>query len=219
MTAGSNVLAYRVQAIGKPPQTTERYLTLADLEPVFARKPEALEGFVDHVGPILLAVAEAVASCRGISPSATGDLVHETWLKLFDHDFMALRKWDAKRAALTTYVRVFAYGRMRDMLRRNGRLVPTEETGLAAQLERSSEGLAEDLSEDLEAVLLRFEKECTPEDWRLLRSIAEGRDIEELTSDLGVSAATLYKRRQRLRDRLLELCARLGIARRGKKER
>lgn len=199
-------------ALGRLP-----FETLDDLEPVFRCNRAAVDHFAEHVGPILHAVVRVVVTRRKLSPDFEGDLVNEVWLALFRDDFAALRKWDPRRGPLEGYLRPFAHSRALDHLRRGQRLDAVGETALAAHLERSAAPPPPVDTDVLDEALRLYQRECTREEWRFLLCTAEGRETEELMEEFGLSAANVYKRRQRLRDRLTALRDGVAASRRGKK--
>ena len=133
------------------------------------------------------------------------DRVQQVLLRLFEHDAAALRRWDPARGTLAAYVGAIADHSMISELRRPAQPEPTEAADDARSPDSGPESKA--AFRDLMNALA---EELDDEDFTLFRLVY----LEELSPDevallLGLRRDAVYKRVQRLRPRIREMCGRL----------
>lgn len=151
---------------------------------------------------MLRGVVRRILARRGLPLDLEEDLLQDIFVSLLKDDCAALADWDPDRGTLDAYLRFYARSRAIDQLRRR-RDVAVDERRLSAAVERDRPPAAEGAW--LDDALGRYRAECTEEDWRFLLAVVEGRETAELESVFALSTAAVYKRKQRLRDRLLEI--------------
>jgi RNA polymerase sigma factor (sigma-70 family) len=133
------------------------------------------------------------------------DRVQQVLLRLFEEDAAALRRWDPARGSLAAYVGAIADHAMISELRRPAPPDPTEAPDDSRSPDSGPESKA--AFRDLMSALV---EELDEEDFTLFRLVY----MEELSPDevallLGLRRDAAYKRIQRLRPKIRELCSRL----------
>lgn len=163
----------------------------------------AITRLVRDLGPMLRGVVRRILLRRGLALDLEEDLLQDVFVSVLKDNCAALAAWDADRGSLDVYLRQFARSRAIDQIRRLGRDIATDDEQLTVVAERRSPPVPE--AAWLDEALDRYRAECTDEDWRVLLAVIEGRETAEIEAMFGLSTAAVYKRKQRLRDRLLEL--------------
>lgn len=180
---------------------------------ILERDPAAVRRFVERVGPILQTVVHVVVMRRRMPPHIEVDLVQDVFVELLSDDCAALRKWSPERGSCEQYLRTWARSRTIDRLRaqerlgRGGREVPSDEAKLAELFEVPAQAFSNATGQHdwVVEMVERYHQECSPEDRLFLQRCVEERDTEELMAEFGLSRDAVYKRKQRQRDRLLQI--------------
>jgi RNA polymerase sigma factor (sigma-70 family) len=142
---------------------------------------------------------------RGASRQELADQVQQVLLRLFEDDAAVLRRWDPARGTLAAYVGTIADNAVISALRRPAQPAPTEAPDDARSPDSGPESKAAFRS--LMSALL---EELGEDDFMLFRlAFVEGLSPEEVGDLLGMRRDAVYKRLQRLRPRLRQLCDRL----------
>jgi len=168
----------------------------SDLAALLTGERRAWERFVPYAAPIMRGVIRRI-----LLPSArtedTGDCLQEAFLKLCRNDFALLRRYDATRATLSTWLGVIASSTALDGLRRT----PPPALPLDASTEPADTSAAEpgtgrlDLPPDL----------LSPRQTLILKLIYEdGLDVAEVARALGIEAQTVRSLRHKALNRLRE---------------
>ncbi|HEX2573899.1 MAG TPA: sigma-70 family RNA polymerase sigma factor [Polyangia bacterium] len=184
-----------------------------DIEKVLARDPVAVRRFVEKVGPVLQAVAHVVVMRRRLPPHMEEDLVQDVFIDLLRDDGAALRKWSPTRGPFEPYLRTWARSRILDLLRVQGRLgrggrdVSSDDQKLAELLEASVQTLggAAGQYDWVDEMVERYHQECSREERLFFQRCVEERDTNEFMKEFGLNPDAVYKRKQRQRDRLLQI--------------
>lgn len=158
---------------------------------------------------VLCPVLEARIACRlarrGGSRQELGDRVQQVLLKLFEDDAAALRRWDPARGSLATYVGAIADHALVSESRRAAQPELMEEPDEARSPDSGPESKIA-----FRSVLRALVEDLGEEDFALFRLVwMEGLTPEEVAHLLEMKRDAVYKRIQRLRPRVQDLCARL----------
>lgn len=152
--------------------------------------------------PLLEArIARLLAQRRG-NRQELADRVQQVLLRLFDNDAAALRRWDPSRGSLSAYVGVIADHALISEARRPAQPEPTEAPDDARSPDSGPESKMA-FRKLMDALL----DELGEEDFTLFRLVfLEGLSPEEVAALLELKRDAVYKRIQRLRPRLRDLC-------------
>jgi RNA polymerase sigma factor (sigma-70 family) len=155
--------------------------------------------------PLLEARIARQLARRGAGRQELADRVQQVLLRLFEDNAAALRRWDPARGTLAAYVGTIADNALISEARRPAQPAPMEAPDDARSPDSGPENKAAFRS--LMSALL---EELGEEDFTLFRlSFMEGLSPEEIGELLELRRDAVYKRIQRLRPRLRELCDRL----------
>lgn len=189
---------------------SSRFSTDEELvQAVLARQPQALREFVRRFQPIFLRDVRAVARHQ-LDAATAEDLVQDFFLRLLRDDMSALRAWrPGAGRSLRTYLSWSTRLQTRSMLR-SQRLRGRREVAPSSPAQEASASVAKgaDPARQTEArqLVRRLMAALRPEEQRLLHVLfIDDAAAEEASAELGVSRMTLYKRKQRLLDRLRAL--------------
>lgn len=155
--------------------------------------------------PLLEArIARHLARRRG-SRQELGDRVQQVLLKLFENDAAALRRWDPARGSLAAYVGTIADHALISEARRPAQPEPTEAPDDARSPDSGPESKVA-----FQSVMRAIVEDLGEEDFVLFRLVwMEELSPEEVGALLSLRRDAVYKRIQRLRPRVRELCDRL----------
>jgi RNA polymerase sigma factor (sigma-70 family) len=177
--------------------------------------PVAVRCFVVTVGPIVRAVVRTVLTRRRASPDLEEDLLQIVLIEFWHNRDKVFGKWDPARGPVEPYLRTLAHNLTISELRRRGQLQhgglemlwAAEGTAMIDLLDvqAQAQGDMRDRYEWLDEAIDRYRRECSPEDWRLFLRFVEEADTDELMEEFGLGRDALYKRKQRMRERLLEI--------------
>lgn len=162
----------------------------------------AVGAIARRYGAMLRGVVRRILLRHGLSPDLEEDILQDIFVSLLRDDCAALASWDPARAPLDTYLRLWARSRAVERLRARGRDIATDEARLAALVDGGLK--AEDLAW-LDEALRRYRAECKEDDWQFLVAVSGGHETAELQAMFGLKSDAVYKRKQRLRDRLLAI--------------
>jgi RNA polymerase sigma factor (sigma-70 family) len=197
----------------RPAPPKELVVSAEEIKRVLERDPVAVRRFVDRIGPILQTVVHVVVMRRRMPPHMEADLVQDVFLELLCADGSALHKWSPERGSFEPYLRRWARCRTIDRLRaqerlgRGGREVPLDEAKLAELLEVPAQAFSNAMGQYdwVDEMVERYHQECSPEDRLFLQRCVEEPDTDDLMAAFGLNRDAVYKRKQRQRDRLLQI--------------
>lgn len=92
-------------------------LSAADLTPVLAGAPGAWDAFVPKAAAVMRAPIRRVLGAHGLADDI-GDVLQDSFLRLIRDDCRLLRRYDAERATLATWLGIIATSTALDHLRR-----------------------------------------------------------------------------------------------------
>ncbi|MFT3775237.1 MAG: sigma-70 family RNA polymerase sigma factor [Minicystis sp.] len=155
--------------------------------------------------PLLEArIARHLARRRG-DRQELADRVQQVLLRLFENDAAALRRWDPARGSLSAYVGTIADHALISEARRPAQPEPTEAPDDARSPDSGPESKVA-----FQSVMGAIVEDLGEEDFVLFRLVwMEELSPEEVGALLGLRRDAVYKRIQRLRPRVRQLCDRL----------
>jgi RNA polymerase sigma factor (sigma-70 family) len=155
--------------------------------------------------PLLEARIARQLARHGGNRQELADRVQQVLLRLFENDAAALRRWDPARGSLSAYVGTIADHTLISEARRPAQPAPTEAPDDARSPDSGPESKVA-----FRSVLRAIVDELGEEDFTLFRLVyMEGLSPDEVATLLELRKEAVYKRIQRLRPRVRELCERL----------
>lgn len=155
--------------------------------------------------PLLEARIARHLARRSAGRQELADRVQQVLLRLFEDDAAALRRWDPARGTLSAYVGAVADHAMITELRRPAQPEPTEAADDARSPDSGPESKAA-----FQSLMRALVEELDADDFTLFRLVfMEELSPDEVAALLELRRDAVYKRIQRLRPRIRELCSRL----------